>query len=58
MTAQSKRPWPANRVYIARLYQARCRWCEWSSDVYGYPDRASAAEDKRAHVNEHRAGQR
>jgi hypothetical protein len=47
--------WPANRVRIARLYQARCQWCPWKGTIAEHPNgRNIANNEKRLHVEWHR----
>ncbi|MGO8957219.1 MAG: hypothetical protein ACLQFR_07610 [Streptosporangiaceae bacterium] len=48
------KPFPLSNVRVVRLYQARCPYCGWSSEIMGYADRLVVEADKRAHVAEHR----
>ena len=56
------RPFAANQVQIARLYQAACA-CGWKGGVHGQAGdrgagRVKANAEKRAHVAGHRVLQR
>lgn len=48
---------PLSNVRVWRMYQARCLFCGWSSEIFGYSDRHNAEADKRSHVAAHRRGE-